>query len=119
VERLEGRRVNDMFSSATSHDGRSPVRDRRDEELEPEDTARGPWGRFRWDDRLACLLSCRILSGEGGPSTAGSKIWLKLRGEIFPGEWLGRVGEVVGDRLVSMASLVTTLGLRFDVLYSE
>jgi hypothetical protein len=69
-------------SSAVSHEGLSPDASDRSEE-DPDELAWWLWCLSRPDARFICLLSARMLSGEGGPSIAGSRrsvtleaIWL-------------------------------------------
>lgn len=71
VDLSEGRLMSDELSNDGSHAGRSPVDEWIEDEL--DETALWPSGRFRYEALFICLLSCRSLSGEGGPSTAGSR----------------------------------------------
>ncbi len=58
-------------SSACSHDGRSAeASDRSDEE--PDEVVWWLLCLSRIDARIICFLSARMLSGDGGPSMAGS-----------------------------------------------
>jgi hypothetical protein len=71
ADRVDGWRDRFGVSHMVSHWGRPSIAALGDE-------AGGvprPPGRSRYDPRFICLLSCRSLSGEGGPSTAGSSRW--------------------------------------------
>lgn len=79
-----------MPSSAFSHEGRSPdVSDRRDDD--PDELAWWLRCLSRTDDLFNRLLSARRLSGEGGPSTAGSsRSGISAESLLFPGSgWEG------------------------------
>jgi hypothetical protein len=72
VERPEDFLERALPSNACSHEGRSAeVSDRSEDE--PEELVWWLWCLSRADARLACWLSSRRLSGDGGPSTAGSR----------------------------------------------
>lgn len=70
-----------MPSSAFSHEGRSPDASDRSED-EPDELVWWLRCLSRTDVLFICLLSARMLSGEGGPSIAGSS-----RSGILAGAW--------------------------------
>lgn len=74
----------------SSHDGRSvDARERIDEE--PEDDVCWLWCFSATDTRFICLLNARMLSGDGGPSMAGSRRPLMVCSSIASGKLLTAV----------------------------
>jgi hypothetical protein len=72
VDRPEDFLESVLPSSVFSHEGRSAeVSDRSEDE--PDELVWWLWCLSRTDARFTCWLSSRRLSGDGGPSIAGSK----------------------------------------------
>jgi hypothetical protein len=108
VERVDERLDSERCSGAGSQEGRLDV-----SEEEPDEVLRC---LSRMDARFICLLNARILSGDGGPSTAGSRRSLILLEPCFA-EAAGGLEVWAADR----PSLLVLLPLRFlvDDLYAE
>jgi hypothetical protein len=71
VDRTDDLRDRETPSKVCSHEGRSEPTERR--EPEPDDVVRWLWCLSMMEALFTCLLRARIRSGDGGPSTAGSK----------------------------------------------
>lgn len=97
-----------MPSSAFSHEGLSPDASDRSED-DPDELVWWLWCLSRADARFICLLSARMLSGEGGPSIAGSR-----RSVMLEAIWLFAEKGGGGEDMLVLVVCFEAMGVSVD-----